>query len=55
MQEVNREYKDRVFKFIFGKPSNSEWTLSLYNAVNGTAYTNADDIQYNTIEDGYEK
>lgn len=32
---ANREYRDRLFKFIFGNPQNREWTLSLYNAVNG--------------------
>ena len=51
MTEVNREYKDRVFKFIFGNPENKEWTLSLYNAVNGSDYSNPDDIQFNTIDD----
>lgn len=48
---VNREHKDRLFKFIFGKPENKKWTLSLYNAVNGSSYENADDIVYTTIED----
>ena len=47
---INREYRDRLFKFIFGNPENKEWTLSLYNAVNGSHYTNADDIKFNTIE-----
>ena len=51
MTEVNREYKDRVFKFIFGNPENKEWTLSLYNAVNGSQHRNLNDIQFNTIED----
>jgi len=51
LTEVNREYKDRVFKFIFGNPENKEWTLSLYNAVNGSSYSNPDDIQFNTIDD----
>ena len=51
MTEANRLYKDRVFKFIFGNPENKEWTLSLYNAVNGSNYSNPDDIQFNTIED----
>ena len=48
---ANDEYKDRVFKYLFGNPANREWTLALYNAVNGSSYENADDIQYNTIED----
>lgn len=51
LTEANRLYKDRVFKFIFGNPENKEWTLSLYNAVNGSNYRNPDDIQFNTIED----
>ena len=48
---VNTEYKDRLFKFIFGHPDNKQWTLELYNAVNGTDYKNADDLQFNTIGD----
>ena len=46
----NREYKDRLFKFIFGNPENRAWILSLYNAVNGSDYKNANDIRFNTIE-----
>ena len=48
---VNDEHKDRVFKYLFGNPENREWTLALYNAVNGSNYENAEDIEYNTIED----
>ena len=51
LTEANRLYKDRVFKFIFFFLLNKEWTLSLYNAVNGSNYSNPDDIQFNTIED----
>ena len=47
---TNREYRDRLFKFIFGNPQNKEWTLSLYNAVNGSHYTDASAIKLNTIE-----
>ncbi len=47
---ANREYRDRLFKFIFGNPQNKEWTLSLYNAVNGSHYTDASAIKLNTIE-----
>ena len=47
--EVNDEYKDRLFKFIFGNPENKQWTLALYNAVNGTAYEDPEAIQFNTI------
>lgn len=49
--ETNREYKDRLFKFIFGHHDHLDWTLSLYNAINGTSYTNVNDIQITTIQD----
>ena len=42
MAEEMRAYKDRLFCFIFGSEAHKDWTLSLYNAVNGTAYTNPD-------------
>ena len=38
-------------KFIFGNPEHKNWTLSSYNAINGTNYQNPDDIEFNTIED----
>ena len=49
--KINREYKDRLFVFIFGRNENRKWTLNLYNAVNGSSYTDADAIEINTIED----
>jgi len=51
LTDVNREYRDRLFKFIFGNPEKKEWTLSLYNAVNGTCYTDANALTLNTIDD----
>ncbi len=48
---VNGEYKDRLFNFIFGSPENRKWTLSLYNAVNGSAYTDENEIEINTIKE----
>ena len=48
---TNREYRDRLFKFIFGNPEHIDWTLDLYNAINGTSYTNIDDVQLTTIQD----
>lgn len=48
---INREYKDRLFSFIFGSPERKDWTLSLYNAVNGSSYTNPEDIKIITIDD----
>ena len=50
-KHTQEKYKDRLFKFIFGNPENKQWTLSLYNAVNGTNYTDPDEIQFNTISD----
>ena len=50
-KDAKKDYKDRLFKFIFGNPENRKWTLSLYNAVNGTDYSNADEILFNTIAD----
>ena len=46
---VNKKYKDTVFRKLFGE--NKENALSLYNAVNGSSYTNADDLEINTLED----
>ena len=51
MATVNREHKDRLFHFIFGSEGNRAWTLSLYNAVNGSDYTDPEIIQINTIQD----
>ena len=48
---VNDEHKDRVFKFLFGNPEHKDWTLALYNAINGSDYNNPDDIEFNTIDD----
>ena len=49
MEKVNKKYKDRVFKFIFGR--NKAWALSLYNAVNGSNYTDPDALEFNTIDE----
>ena len=51
MLTSNEKHKDRLFKFVFGNPEHKEWTLSLYNALNGSHYTNPEDIEFNTIED----
>ena len=48
---MNREYRDRLFKFIFGNPEHKEWTLSLYNALNGTNYSNPEEIEFTTLND----
>ena len=51
MIKPNEKYRDRLFRFMFGSEKNKEWTLSLYNAINGSNYTNVDDITINTIDD----
>ena len=51
MGNANKEYKDRLFHFLFGREEHKEWTLSLYNAVRGSDYTNKDDIRINTIDE----
>ncbi len=51
VSKINRNYKDRLFKFIFGNPEKKELTLSLYNAMNNSSYTDPDAISLNTIED----
>ena len=44
---TNSKHKDTLFRCIF--TFKKEWLLELYNAVNGTAYTNPDDITFTTI------
>ena len=47
--KVNRGYKDTLFRFLIG--NNKENALSLYNAVNGSNYTNAEELEFTTLED----
>ena len=48
----NREYRDRLFKAVFGRDNeqSKKWRLELYNALNGTSYTDPDALEVNTIE-----
>ena len=48
--KINRENKDRLFKFIFGNEKCKEWTLALYNAINHSNYKAAYSIEINTID-----
>ena len=50
MSSANDQYKDRLFSFIYGHEQNKKWTLSLYNAVNGSDYTDPDMIEITTIK-----
>ena len=49
--KLNREYKDALFKFIFGNESRKEYTLSLFNALNGTCYDDPSEVKLVTLED----
>jgi Xaa-Pro aminopeptidase len=51
MAESNVQYKDRLFNFLFGAEENKAWTLSLYNAVNGSHYTDPMAIEITTIRE----
>ncbi len=46
--KVNRNYKDTVFRMLFQDRAN---LLSLYNAVNGTAYEDVDGLVITTLQD----
>ena len=50
-EKVNRQEKDRLFCFIFGRAENRKWSLSLYNAVNGTDYSDPEAVEITTMED----
>lgn len=43
----NRNYKDSLFRMVFKEKKD---LLDLYNAINNTHYTNADDLEINTLE-----
>ncbi len=43
--KVKRTYKDSLFKFLFGNEDHKEWALSLFNAINGTDYQDADELE----------
>ncbi|MDE6845656.1 MAG: hypothetical protein K2J99_07810 [Lachnospiraceae bacterium] len=44
---VQRNYKDTVFRMLFKEKEN---LLSLYNALNGTDYTDVDNLEITTLE-----
>ncbi len=48
---INREFKDRLFKMLFGREENKQNALGLYNALNGTNYANVEDLEFVTLED----
>ena len=44
---ANRNYKDRLFRFVF---NNKKDLLDLYNAINGTNYDDPEELEVNTLE-----
>ena len=48
---ANRQYKDSLFRLLFGREENKHSLLDLYNALNNSNYTNIDDLTINTIDD----
>lgn len=47
-KKVNRQYKDRLFRLVFGT---KEALLELYNAVSDTNFENPEDLEITTLED----
>ena len=45
---INRRYKDSLFRKVF---SDKKDLLDLYNALNGTDYSNEEDLTVTTLED----
>ncbi|MBQ9328116.1 MAG: hypothetical protein IJ225_06225 [Solobacterium sp.] len=45
------QHKDRLFRYLFGNPKYKQYALNLYNALNGTDYSDPDAIEFNTIEE----
>ena len=48
---VNKQHKDRLFRLLFGNEEYKQNTLDLYNAINGTDYSNLDELEFDTIDD----
>ena len=44
---TQKKYKDTVYRMLFKEPDNA---LSLYNSLNGTAYTDESMLEFNTLE-----
>ena len=45
----NRMYKDTLFRWLFSE--SKENALSLYNAINGSNYTDVNDLEFRTLND----
>ena len=51
LSTVNYKFKDSVFCKLFGSTDYKDNLLSLFNALNGTDYTDSDELEINTIDD----
>ena len=47
---INRNYKDNVFRMLFGSAEAKENALELYNAIAETSYTDPSELELNMIE-----
>lgn len=50
LPKVYRTVKDRLFRYIFTRPDHKDWALNLYNSLEGTDYTDPDDLELVTLE-----
>jgi len=41
---LNEKIKNRLFRYIFTRPDHKDWALNLFNSLEGTHYTNPDDL-----------
>ena len=49
-KKANRQYKDRLFKFVFSK---KKYALQLFNLLTDSNYTNEDELQITTLKDSF--
>lgn len=48
---INKQYKDKLFCMLFGDERYKQNILDLYNALNGTNYTDPNDVSITTIDE----
>ena len=48
-----KDYRDSLFRFLFGNEETKEWTLSLYNAIHDTNLTDKNLINFVDIGDAF--
>ncbi|MDE7211996.1 MAG: hypothetical protein K2O03_11230 [Lachnospiraceae bacterium] len=49
--KANPKYKDRLFCFLFGNEKYKKNALSLYNTLNGTSYSDEEELEITTLND----